>query len=208
MITPIRYRHHGDFAECKRLKGDADRVMIILESMMRLSGLKSQTIRFAPYDGSLIVARKFFGTRIVDIYASVPAPKQEAPEPQICLCNCNFSIGWVLEVQEYDTINKAQLYKVMACNNLGRVFVPYENVLCSDWTPREVGERVVMIPYNQMAYLCCTNKRGSGGPRGCSPTVSGYDKTEDEWRTTYRIIPVCSLTIPKLVEKHRWNPNG
>jgi hypothetical protein len=131
-------------------------------------------------------------------------PKEKNP---ICLCNCNFSIGWILEVQE-DTISGAPLYTVMACNSKGTVFAPYKDILASDWTLYDVGQRVAMVPYYTMSYLCCSDKSGGGGPRGCKPVVSEDEKTDESWRTTYRIIPLCTLKIPLKVEKERWNPNG
>lgn len=207
MIFPIQYKYHPDTDEGRRLKGQGKRIMIILESMMNSDKSENQTIKFCPYDGSLIVAHKFFGQRVVDIYTQIkPQPMSEDEKP-ICLCNCNFSIGWVLELQA-ETINGAPLYTVMACNNKGTAFVPYKDVLASDWTPYVVGDQIAMVPYYAMSFICCVDKTGAGGPRGCKPTVSTVTTDQDEWRTAYRIVPLCTSSMPMKVEKGRWNPNG
>ena len=66
-MIPVEYRYHPPCVEGEALKGQANRVMLILENMMR-SGLDQHMIRFVPYDGAVIVARKIFGRRTVDIY--------------------------------------------------------------------------------------------------------------------------------------------
>lgn len=207
-MIPVKYRMHGNRQECDALGGQARRVMLILDNMMRLGKLQQHEIRFAPYDGAIIVARNTFGRRVVDIYAGAPPP----PPPELveyeCICNCNLAIGWVLELQ-VDTIGGAQLYTVMACNRQGKVYVPYQDVLASDFTPYEIGQMVVLVPYNGMAYLCCTDKTGGESMiRGCSPIVSTENKDANEWRTAYRMIPWCALTVSKKLRQGKWNHNG
>lgn len=206
MIFPINYRPHGNREECEKLRGHGRRLMIVLESIMAAGKTKNQTIRLTPYDGALIVAHKFFGQRIVDIYVGVPLPTPPVEKEQICLCNCNLSVGWILEVQP-ELVGQAHLYTVMACNHLGRSYIPYYNVLASDFTPYEVGQRVIMIPYNEMAFLCCTDKTGGMDKvRGCSPMINTEELSSDDWRTTYRILPWCMITVPLKIQKGRWNP--
>jgi len=202
-------RYHGDTQACEDLRGQAQQVMLILENMMRLRKLDQHLIRFTPYDGALIVARKFFGTKIIDIYVNQPPPDDSIPGKVICLCNCNFSVGWIMEVPQGSNINDAQLYTVMACNNRGTSYKRYENVLASDWTNYAVGDRVIMIPYNSMAYLCCTDPAGGvDRVRGCTPSVSGEETVSQAWRTTYRIVPICALMTPMKVDARRFHTNG
>lgn len=209
IIQPIKYVYHGDHTTCEALKGHANRAMIILENMMNLGGLDQHVIKFTPYNGSLIVARKFFGVRVVDIYTDVPTQEQTKPQQKMCICNCNFSVGWIFDINEGDGINGAVLYTVMACNTNGEHYKKYENILSSDWTEYDIGDCVVMIPYNQMAYLCCTDKTGGENEiRGCSPLENIESISSDEWRTTYRIIPICQINIPLKIEKGRINTNG
>lgn len=205
MILPVQYRPHGDKSECAKLRGQASRVMVVLESMMAVGGDDTGKISFTPYDGSLIVARKFFGQRIVDIYAGGQIPEPPNPTPLICICNCNLSLGWILEVQT-DTVNGAPLYTVMACNSDGRSYIPYRDILASDWSKYVEGQPVLMVPYNAMSYLCCSTPLGI--PRGCKPMESEYTADNQSWRTTYRILPWCAVNIPKRVDQSRWNPNG
>jgi hypothetical protein len=198
--VPVKFVAHGSKEACDALKWQARRVMLVLENIMQFGELDQHQIKFVPYDGALIVARKFFGTRVVDIYAGPGAPIPKPPEQKICPCNCNISLGWILEVQT-TTMQGAPLYTVMACNTAGTAYVPYYDVLASDWTPYVVGQKVVMAPYNMMAYLCCT---APAIPTGCVPTKSTYQLTDDEWRSTYRILPVCALRVPVLVSPTEW----
>lgn len=203
-MIPVKFRYHPPCVEGEALKGHANRIMLILDNMMRYGKLNQHIIKFTPYDGAMIVARNVFGMRTVDVYTggSFPTVKQSY---QLCICNCNFSVGWVLEVPEA-TINGAQLYTVMACNNDGTAYIPYYNVLAADFSPYEVAQKTLMIPYNDMAYLCCTDKRTA--PKGCRPMISVEPVDSGEWRTTYRILPYCALLIPTLVNPGEWNHHG
>ena len=208
--VPVKYVYHGDRQQCDALRGQANRVMHILETIMSTGNLQQNLIRFVPYDGALIVAHKYFGTRVIDIYAGVHPPIPTEQLPRICICNCNLSFGWILEVQ-IDLIGSAQLYTVMACNYDGTAYVPYEDVLASDFTVYEVGQKVLMVPYKEMAYLCCTDKTGGGDKvRGCTPynIDDSIVKSDSTWRTNYRILPWCALTVPVDLLPSEWNTNG
>ena len=199
MQIPQRTIFKGDVERCKALVGDARRVMHILENMMELRGLQQLVIRMAPYPGALITCSKVFGLRTATIETPMRGQEVQAEE-KICICNCNLSEGWILEVQDTD-IDGAQLYTVMACNSFGRAYRRYENVLASDFTVYEPAQKVLLTPYNTMAYLCCSEPTG---PRGCSPVKSEEDTSHEDWRSTYRILPWCALNVPKLVDKSRF----
>jgi len=205
---PVKYIFHGDRQEGEALRGQARRVSVVLDNMVRTGVVDDQILRFSPGDGSLIVARKSFGRTVIDVYTKEAVPQPEEPKVQICPCNCNLSLGWVLEVQE-DDINGAPLYTVMACNNDGKAYLPYYNVLASDWTRYVVGQPVLMVPYQSMAYICCTDKTGGASlVRGCSPLVSTEELDSDTWRTTYRILPWCAVAAPNRLAPSRWNPDA
>lgn len=207
-MIPAKYVFHGDRQEGESLRGQARRVVTVLDNMMRTGVMENQILRFSPYDGAVITAHKFFGQTVVDIYVGVPTPEVVEPEYKICPCNCNLSLGWVLEVQ-LETIDSAPLYTVMACNKDGNAYIPYKDILASDWTMYEVGQPVLLIPYNSMSYLCCTDKTGGENAiRGCSPLVSTESTSSDNWRTTYRILPWCAVGIPKKLDPSRWKTNG
>lgn len=197
MEPPVKYIFHGDRQRCEALRGQAKRVSLILDNIMSSGRLKQHSIKLVPYPGALIVASKFFGTRIVDIYIGLPQEEEKVIEKR-CLCNCNFSTGYIFEIQP-ETIDVAQLYTVMACVGTTR-YALFKNILASDFTAYELYQKVILIPYNQMRYLCCTADR-TGSSRGCSPIVSQVATSEDNWRTTYRIIPWCALRVPKWVAK-------
>ena len=199
MDIPQRTIFRGDVERCKALVGDARRVMWILENMMKQRGLQQHVIRMEPYPGAMITCSKVFGARTMTI--RTPTGGHEVQEEEkICICNCNLSEGWILEVQETD-IDGAQLYTVMACNNAGRAYKRHENVLASDFTLYEPAQKVMLTPYNTMSYLCCSLP---DGPSGCRPLKSELETDDEDWRTTYRILPWCALNVPKLVDKSRF----
>lgn len=205
---PVKYIFHGDRQDGEALRGQARRIVTVLDNMVRTGAVNDQILRFSPGDGSLIVARKSFGRTVVDVYTKEVAPQPEEPKPKICPCNCNVSLGWVLEVQD-DDINGAPLYTVMACNNDGRAYVPYYNILASDWSKYVVGQPVLLVPYQSMAYICCTDKTGGSSlVRGCSPIVSTELLSAASWRTTYRILPWCAFAAPNKLDPSRWNPDA
>lgn len=174
--------------------------MLILENMMRMRKLNQLTVRMEPYPGAMITCSKVFGMRTM-IIDTVTDKRVSLPEEKICICNCNLSEGWILKVQD-QKINEAQLYTVMACNSNGRAYRRHENILASDFTLYEVAQKVLLVPYNAMAYLCCS---APSGATGCSPTRSQHLTEHEDWRTTYRVLPWCALNVPKLVDKSRWN---
>jgi len=202
MDIPVQTRMHGDRRACEELVGQARRIMFILETIMNNGGLEQNHIRFIPYDGAMIHAQKFWGTRIVDIYAGAEVIST-LQEQKICPCNCNISVGWILEVQN-DTIQGAPLYTVMACNANGTAYIPYYDVLASDWTKYIVGQKIIMIPYNAMSYLCCSMLGGDGSATGCTPIKTTYEKDSEDWRVTYRILPWCAMRVPILINQNEW----
>ena len=199
IVQGVRIIPVGDKFKSRQLIPDGYRVMRILENMMRLRKLDQLTIRMEPYPGAMIVCSKVFGARTMTIHTSGGGQEAQADE-KICICNCNLSEGWILEVQDAD-IDGARLYTVMACNNYGRAYKRYEDVLASDFTLYEPAQKVLLIPYNTMAYLCCSSPTG---PRGCSPVKSEQATSHEDWRSTYRILPWCALNVPKLVDKSRF----
>lgn len=211
MKPPVKYNLHGDRTLCKQLElAHGRRIVGILETIMVTGKQQQNLIRFTPFDGAMIIAREFFGTRVVDIYAGVEPPPPPQQNPRICICNCTLSMGWILEVQA-DTLDDIPLYTVMACNLEGTAYVPYRDTLASDFTEYVEGQRVLLLPYKEMAYICCSDKSGGAAKvRGCTPyrVDDGLIKSDDEWRTTYRILPWCALNIPLDILPVEWNPYG
>lgn len=201
---PVKYVYDRNSERSKALLGDARRVMAILENMMRLRGLNQLSITMEPYPGALIRCAKVFGARTAVIETGGAPPPEEWSEKQ-CVCNCNFTEGWILRLQEEKLDDEFQLYTVMACVGT-RYYRQFENVLASDFTVYTEAQKVLLIPYYQMAFLCC-NEAEATGAKGCSPKVSDDELVEETWRTSHRIIPWCGLNVPKWV-KQRSSANG
>ena len=49
---------------------------------------------------------------------------------------------------------------------------------------------------------------GEDQVRGCSPMISTESIDNNDWRTTYRIIPICSMLMQKEVDSWRFNTRG
>lgn len=150
--------------------------------------------------GVTVQVKKRFGDRFITI--DVPAGVGGIKKPErICLCNCNFTVGWIVRQQE-DVIDGALLYTVMSCE-YKRNFTRHEDVLASDWTKYLPGQTVLLVPYHRMAYLCCEDRRmlyGEDLGYGCRGIRSEEDKDDEEWRTVYRIIPYMARFIPRWIE--------
>lgn len=197
---PVKYIFNHDTTESRALVGNANRVMSVLENLMEFQGLDQYSIQVTPYPGALIIASKVFGARKLEILVGTPSGDGEA-QAQKCLCTCNFTVGWILKKQDNLPSSQCPLYTVMACHGKRR-YVMVENVLASDFTRYYEFFPVVMIPYYQMAFLCCS---GAGeDPTGCRRVeYTDAGPQADAWRTSLRIIPWCAVGLPK------WRPvNG
>lgn len=187
----------GASDECYRRIGFARRVMFVLENMMKQRRLDQHVVRVLTGDGALVTCSKVFGTKTTTISVG----EQYLPPLPVeyrCLCGCNYTEGWIFEVKP-DPLegDGSTLYKVMACHNEVR-YVLVDNVLASDFTPYEIGWPVLLIPYNNMSYLCCTEPTGA---TGCRSVESAELIESEDWRTTFRIIPWCAIRVPKWRRK-------
>lgn len=202
IVAPIKFVTIGDRVAAGAFIGPAKREMARLESLMGFQGLQEGVTRprVVSPEGVTISCSKRFGERIATI--TVPAVSGGGEHAgKMCLCNCNLSLGWIVEVQE-DTIDDAPLYTVMACNYKRR-FIRYRDVLASDWAVYVPGQKVLLTPYYQMAYLCCvddTMHYGNESGYGCRAMVSPLEKEDADWLTSYRIIPYMARLIPKVIE--------
>lgn len=189
----IRYIYDRTSVESHALIGNANRVMLILQNMMRLNKWDQYSITMEPYPGALIKCSQRFGKGTIEIVTGITGDMQD-DQLRHCLCNCNFTVGWILRLQSETVQGDAQMYTVMACQG-ARKYTMVENVLASDFTEYTVGFPVVLIPYNSMAFLCCAG--GGGVPTGCSKVDSQYGLDSDLWRASLRIIPWCAIGLPK-----------
>ena len=196
MIIPVKPTYSGNEVAARALTRVALVEMDKTERLMEFRGLKqwSRIIDFAP--GIVITTSKVFGIRKVNIYVAQAGGGEETPE-YICLCNCNFAFGVIIE-EQVDPLEKdgSKLYTVMVCRNK-RGYVVEKDLLATDFSPYLPGQKVLLIPYNEALYRCCENIYL---PTGCSPLKSELDIAEDDWRTTMRIVPWRAFTLKKWIQ--------
>ena len=164
---------------------------------MAFQGLAQCTMRKEIEPGVVVEAAKVFGLRRIDVFVGGEPAKQKR-EVADCLCNCDFALGFVVEVVPELLDGKFQLYSVAACFK-GRKYILRENILASDFTKYTEGQKVLLVPYNQALFECCT--AATVLATGCVPVVSDYPTSNDDWRTTMRIIPWCANILPKWVNR-------
>ena len=184
----------GDTEKCKALIGNARRVMWLLRNMMKLRGLQQLSIRMTPYPGAVIICSKVFGLRTTEIIVSRVGPPEEPPEWR-CLCNCNFAFGIILEEQDTLLDDKYPLYTVLVCRKK-TLYSIERDILPSDWSKYIPGQKVILIPYNEMLYTCCS---GEIAATGCSPIKTEEQMDSEDWRTKMRIIPWRGFRLKKWI---------
>lgn len=194
--VPIKTILHGNMYRARQQAHHGVRLMAILERFMDFQGLKQCSMRKEIEPGLVVEASKVFGLRRIDIYVGGELVKKRR-EVIECFCNCNFAFGFVVAVNPELLDDEFQLYDVAVCFQR-RKFILRENILASDFTQYQPGQPVILIPYNDMDYLCCT--AGGAGSTGCAPMASTYEKTSEDWRSTLRIIPWCAINFPKWMK--------
>lgn len=210
---PIIFRYDGDSVACDALRGQGARVMHILENLMSFRHLDQYNMTLIPYPGASIHASKVFGRRVVTINAGGATVPVEPSANRFCLCNCNFTVGYIDLVHQKtfeeedicgevsDSEKVTLIYDVLVCWG-ERTYKLFSNILASDFTPYSAGEKVMLIPYNEALFTCCT---GVNLATGCKPKIAKNDNNEDglakitdeEFLSTLRIIPWCGFDIKK-----------
>ena len=196
---PIGVSLVGDIPRCYQYIGLAKSQLDILERQLSFQEINVGARSVKPFSGVTIKAWTCFNYRKVSIYVDpledVPEKPKDKPKKRECFCNCSFSVGKVLSVSD-DTIDDAPLYDVVACNGSGEDsdYYIFTNTLATDFTKYLEGDTVILIPYNENLFSCCTE---TVWPTGCNPKRSEYDTSNDEWRTTYRIAPWSGAIIPQ-----------
>jgi len=116
-----------------------------------------------------------------------------------CLCNCNFSVGIILAVNDIPDEAQYKALDILICRSKDR-YKLYRNIIGSDFTPWEAGMKVIVLAYNDFLYDCCQQNFNA---TGCKPIIMPEDENHlphtEDWRTTYRVMPFCGLGIPKWV---------
>jgi hypothetical protein len=196
-MIPVKITVLGDQAKGRELIGMAKGQLGILKRQRDL-GLKTEIRVVSPFPG--VEIKCLSDKWREEIIVSVVSPGADGAEwlekkkKEVCVCNCNFTLGFVSAIT--GTLGEANLYSVVVCNN-ETVYVIYENILASDFTEYEQGEKVLLVPYNENTFQCCLGWQQTSG---CVPKISTETPESDNWRTTYRIIPWCAISVPEWVE--------
>lgn len=193
MIVPVSTSYSGNKAAARALTRVALAEMDKTERLMEFQGLQqwSRIVDFAP--GVVITTSKCFGIRTVNIDVA-QAGGGEGQIENICLCNCNFAFGVIIEEQEAPLEGDgSKLYTVLVCRNK-RGYAIEKDVLASDFSPYLPGQKVLVAPYYLMEFKCCNNVQVA---TGCSPVRSEEGIDSEAWRTTLRIIPWRAFTLKK-----------
>lgn len=191
MIIPTRYIWYGDIDAAKALQGTGKKYLNQLNTDLSFQNVKTgrSEKRFA--DGTVITS--VVNHNLSEVHIFVPVKDQgPAQDDRMCLCNCGFSVGQIVRVTG-EHIGEARLYDVAICNNETK-YILYQDILASDFSEYHEGQVVILIPYNDNIYSCCSQ---SIKPTGCAPIKTLNVKASDYWRTTYRIIPWCGSSLPK-----------
>jgi hypothetical protein len=141
-----------------------------------------------------------------------------------CPCNCNMSIGVVLSRvlsgtvgTIYENVGSKEapfyIYSVEVCQNK-KGYVIYDNIIGSDFTPWQVGQQVIVMAYHDFLFGCCLADPQSMqenfaqfNATGCLGIIDkdyvrdidhpelGMTMENYGWRTTFRILPMCSMPL-------------
>ena len=177
-MIPISFTFSGDESAAKTLIRLGGKEMDKTTSLMKFQGLQQlkRVVDVAP--GVIIITHQHFGLRQVNIHVK-PRRGGEEEIQVICLCNCNFSFGIIVEEQT-DKLSGdgSTLYTVLVCHNKTG-YVVVKDALASDFSKYIVGQKVLVMPYNEMLYTCC-NKAYTA--TGCMPVKSEELITADAWQ--------------------------
>lgn len=191
----------GDKELAKTFIGFANSIMQRLEESMQYEDLKQDYRYVEPFPGALIKCSIVFGIKsiTIDIPFEVSAKIRRGLE---CLCTCNFTTGKIIEqtgtLDNKTGYGEIPLYAVLACHKKVTYKI-YENCMASDFTPYISGQKVILVPYNGADMTCCTETPIA---TACSPLPSTHDISNDDWRTTYRIIPWNGFILRKWINEY------
>ena len=197
MEVPVKTVLHGDQYKAGFYRHHGVRLMAILERFMSFQGLAQCTMRKEIEPGVVVEAAKVFGLRRIDVYIG-GEPVKKRSEVVECLCNCDFAFGFVVAINPELLDDEFQLYDVAVCFQR-RKFILRENILASDFTKYVEWQKVLLVPYNNAIFECCT--AASPAATGCRPKPSKLPLANEDWRSAMRIIPWCGATIPKWVKR-------
>ena len=192
MYPGVTFSYTGDEPVAKGLTKLGLTKLREVEQFMQYQNLQQHKKVFDIAPGVTIIAQKVFGISQVFIHVD-PRGGDEEEHERICLCNCNFAFGIIIEEQETLLDDEFTLYTALVCRQK-KFYAIERDLLASDWSKYIPGQKVVLIPYNRMRYLCCT---GTSDATGCAPIPSEVSTVAELWRTTMRILPWRAFTLKK-----------
>ncbi len=199
MIPTVSKILTGDKSKAAHYLGLAKRQLNILLNQMSLAKPKPLKISHRKLNlkyGGYILVEVCYNARTIRIHIPSDLAKElEEHTLKECVCNCNFTVGQIISIQE-DKIGLSKLYTVRVCTNK-KYYMLHENILASDYTEYLAGQVVIMIPYNDALYQCCSSN--SQTVTGCNPSKSEELITNDAWRSALKIIPWCVSSIPPWI---------
>jgi hypothetical protein len=158
MNFPVRFIPEGNHAECLRLRGEANRLMFVLEDIMQLRGLDQYSIMIEPYVGATIECSKIFGRRTIRISAGSRKITYEKKTGVECFCAPHFAFAIItgvtpLDPDPEDPVAVAAhhellihgmkyLYTADVCT--GKGFVTVEDIVSAGWERYYVGQFVLV----------------------------------------------------------------
>lgn len=196
MVIPISFSYSGNAVIAKSLCSLASSKMAQMEHSMSFQQITQLKVVHDIAPGITIITQKYPGYRHASIHVE-PSGEGSQPVKVICLCNCNFTFGIIVKEQEEPlSRDGSKLYTVLACHNkMG--YVIEKNVLATDFSEYLPGQKVLLIPYNEMQFNCC-NKLYIA--TGCQPKRSELDIEEEDWRTTLRILPWRAFILNEWIK--------
>ncbi len=204
-IIPRKIVVHGDLTRGMTFLGRAEKMIPVLTESLSYNNKKigSQTLNLG--HGEKIVCKSCWGVQEIHIYVNGSSQGQKVDKFE-CICNCNMSTGMVLLVEDIAGSRFVKSLTVSVCFEEDKYRI-YKNILGSDFTPWVEGMKVVVMAYNDFLFDCYNMNFNA---TGCVPLVDIVnvphtpDATDSlpaaQWRTTYRVIPMCALGIPKWIQ--------
>jgi hypothetical protein len=203
----IKIIYHGDFSRCQMVRKEAVKS---LEKLYQSLGINQGQVQqgWKPITplltGELIQLHIGLLQDTINIFADSKAAKEvtneELNKHLYCPCNCNMTIGVITDRTVHIDTSPEKIdyfiYKIDACN-FKLNYVGFENVIGSDFTPWINGQKVILMVYNDFLFDC---DKANFNATACDPVINELTAHTIDWRTTYRIIPLCGLNFPQWIK--------
>lgn len=159
---------------------------------MGFQNLKTYSNRIDLVSGYSIITTSSQGINKIIILSPSDKKGGSAVEYE-CFCNCNFAVGQIKEIIPIAGLDYLQIF---ICQK--DKYVLFENILANDFTPWRVNDVVLVMAYNGFLYDCDMSNFDA---TACTPIKDTVNEvTSEDWRTTFRVLPFCSLSLVKWIK--------